>query len=258
MATSRFVEPLESRRLLAATYYVNNAGNDSADGRSAQTAWKTIARVNGKNWNPGDQVLFAGGQTFSAVGATGANVLNNPGFESGLTGWSDTLGTSAGNSGVTDAAHSGAGALVINGSGAGTRGQDVTASIAGNQAYRVRAWTRTENPGTGIRRVGVTFTLNGETVATFYRGYRNIDWHETNWAFVAPGSFDKAVLWITRSGDTSTVYADDFVLQKLPNALVFDSTDSGTVEYPFIVGSYGSGKATIAAGDGIGLWGGNV
>ena len=37
-----------------------------------------------------------------------------------------------------------------------------------------------------------------------------------------------------------------------------DSTDSGTTISPVVVASYGAGKATISAGDGIGFWGGNV
>src|SRR5687767_1778162 len=101
-ATQRFVEPLESRRLFAATYYVSPTGNDAADGRSPETAWRSIARVNGKNWNPGDVVRFQAGKTFYATGNAGPNVLTNASFEGGggggLAGWTETLGTSAANS----------------------------------------------------------------------------------------------------------------------------------------------------------------
>ncbi len=46
------------------TYYVSNQGNDKWAGTSSSQPWKTIDRVNKQDLNPGDQVLFAGGQTF--------------------------------------------------------------------------------------------------------------------------------------------------------------------------------------------------
>jgi hypothetical protein len=43
----------------AATYYVDATnGNDSNDGLTASTAWKTIGKVNNSSFNPGDQILF--------------------------------------------------------------------------------------------------------------------------------------------------------------------------------------------------------
>ncbi|MEA2734988.1 MAG: hypothetical protein QOE14_1439 [Humisphaera sp.] len=255
------IEPLEKRRLLAATYYVSPTGNDANNGRSPQSAWQTIGRANGKNWNPGDRLLFEGGQTFSASGSAGANVVANSFFDSGLTGWSDTLGTSAGASSVSaTGGRDGGPALQISGAGgvAGARAQDVTVSLVGNQAYKMSFQTLVQNAGSGIRRVGITFTLGGQDVATFYRGFRNTDWDETKFSFVSPGSFDKAYVWVSRYGDSATVFADDITLSKLPNGIVLDASDAGTIEFPLIISSYGVGRATINAGDGIGLWGSNV
>src|SRR5690606_40211419 len=48
----------------AETYYVRNGGNDNADGRSHETAWATIGKVNGRALKPGDQVLFHAGDVF--------------------------------------------------------------------------------------------------------------------------------------------------------------------------------------------------
>jgi hypothetical protein len=42
----------------AATYYVSNQGADSNDGRSPQTAWATLPRVNAGSFQPGDKILF--------------------------------------------------------------------------------------------------------------------------------------------------------------------------------------------------------
>lgn len=45
----------------AATYYVSPNGDDSKDGKTEQTAWKTIARVNQDTYIPGDKILFERG-----------------------------------------------------------------------------------------------------------------------------------------------------------------------------------------------------
>lgn len=48
-------------------YYVDPAGNDSADGRSPATAWKTLGRVNGTPLAPGSSVLLKGGAVWNEV-----------------------------------------------------------------------------------------------------------------------------------------------------------------------------------------------
>ncbi len=46
-------------------YYVSSStGNDSANGKTEATAWKTIAKVNSKFFLPGDSVLFKRGDTW--------------------------------------------------------------------------------------------------------------------------------------------------------------------------------------------------
>ncbi|MFN7139847.1 MAG: hypothetical protein ACK4UN_10960, partial [Limisphaerales bacterium] len=50
---------------LAATYYVSPAGNNNYDGLSPETAWQGIDKVNTIAFQPGDSILFAGGETFS-------------------------------------------------------------------------------------------------------------------------------------------------------------------------------------------------
>ena len=53
------------RAVTGNTYYVNTSGNDQNNGTSPSTPWKTIGKVNASTFSPGDQVLFAGGQTFT-------------------------------------------------------------------------------------------------------------------------------------------------------------------------------------------------
>ena len=48
------------------TYYVSPSGSNSNAGTSSGSPWQTVAKVNGSTFNPGDSVLFQGGQTFSA------------------------------------------------------------------------------------------------------------------------------------------------------------------------------------------------
>ncbi len=48
-------------------YYVSASGNDTNDGLSPETAWQTIGRVNAGNYQPGDSILFEGGQTFEGA-----------------------------------------------------------------------------------------------------------------------------------------------------------------------------------------------
>ena len=46
------------------TYFVSAQGNDSADGLSVATAWKSIEKVNSVTFLPGDRILFRKGDTF--------------------------------------------------------------------------------------------------------------------------------------------------------------------------------------------------
>ncbi len=48
----------------ATTYYVAQNGNDKANGTSASTPWKTLNKVSGFSFAPGDVVQFNGGNSF--------------------------------------------------------------------------------------------------------------------------------------------------------------------------------------------------
>lgn len=47
------------------TYYVSSTGSDSNDGLSTSTPWQTVSKVNATHFNPGDSILFEGGDTFN-------------------------------------------------------------------------------------------------------------------------------------------------------------------------------------------------
>lgn len=46
-------------------YYVSSTGNDTNSGTSSSTPWKTLLRANVEQFQPGDQMLLQGGQTFN-------------------------------------------------------------------------------------------------------------------------------------------------------------------------------------------------
>jgi len=54
-----------SQNTASTTYYVDaTGGNDSNDGLSNSTPWRTIDKVNGRSFSPGDQILFKRGGTW--------------------------------------------------------------------------------------------------------------------------------------------------------------------------------------------------
>ncbi len=51
----------------ATEYYISNAGNDHADGKSPKTSFKTLQRLNQVKLKPGDKVYFKSGNFFSGT-----------------------------------------------------------------------------------------------------------------------------------------------------------------------------------------------
>jgi len=64
----------------ASTYYVDSAGgNDSNNGQSIQTPWKTVAKVNASTFVAGDSVLFKrGGVWNESLAPTSSGAAGNP------------------------------------------------------------------------------------------------------------------------------------------------------------------------------------
>jgi hypothetical protein len=86
------LEAVEPRTLLT-TYYVSPSGSDSDAGTSSGTPFKSIAKINSLNLNPGDNVLFEGGQTFNPPSPSATNQVSDGGFESGnFNAWGEDFG----------------------------------------------------------------------------------------------------------------------------------------------------------------------
>ncbi len=59
---------------LATDYYFSPSGNDSSNGTSTSTPWKTVSKINNVDLNAGDHVYFQSGQTFATSSAI--NLVN--------------------------------------------------------------------------------------------------------------------------------------------------------------------------------------
>lgn len=69
----------EFLRSVGRTFFVDaTGGNDGNSGRSPDDAWRTIGKVNGKTFLPGDHILFKRGETWTGVGL----VIQSPGAAS--------------------------------------------------------------------------------------------------------------------------------------------------------------------------------
>ena len=82
--------------------------------------------------------------SFSGSCGSGSNLLQNPGFESGLTGW--TPGTI-----VTSPVHSGTRALQINARSSAARTSTQTVAVTGGTTYEVSGWLSVANVARAAR-----------------------------------------------------------------------------------------------------------
>ena len=63
----RNTKDIDPREIACITYYVSNDGDDANDGRTPETAWKTITKLNEANLKAGDCVRFRRGALFRGV-----------------------------------------------------------------------------------------------------------------------------------------------------------------------------------------------
>ncbi|MFG2690858.1 right-handed parallel beta-helix repeat-containing protein [Streptomyces sp. NPDC048405] len=80
------------------TYYVSPGGHDSADGTSADAAWRSLARADRARLQPGDRLLLEGGARFTGTVTLGRD-------EAGDAGRPVTLGSYGGGRATLVATH---------------------------------------------------------------------------------------------------------------------------------------------------------
>jgi hypothetical protein len=77
-----FAHAAQLRHPRGRVFFVSQSGNDANSGLSRLAPWRTVTRVNEADLAPGDEVLFAGGQTFSdatLMPGQGFDVSGDPG-----------------------------------------------------------------------------------------------------------------------------------------------------------------------------------
>ncbi len=79
-ATTAAVLGLAVLRSQAASYYVDSAGGDDANlGTSQGAPWKSLAKVNGKTFQPGDTILFKCGEVWTGqLNPKGSGAVGSP------------------------------------------------------------------------------------------------------------------------------------------------------------------------------------
>ncbi|GAA2860789.1 glycoside hydrolase family 18 protein [Streptosporangium fragile] len=85
-------------------------------------------------------VLALGGTMLAAAPAYAANIAVNPGFESGLSGW--TCSAASGATAVSSPVHGGTGALQATPAGTDTARCQQTVSVKPSSSYTLSAWVR--------------------------------------------------------------------------------------------------------------------
>lgn len=135
-----------------------------------------------------------------------ANLLSNPGFESGMTGWVDW-----GNVQVVDGAGaSGASRALRVGSAAGGSGHDVDGIVAGG-SYRLTAQAKVSDPGETVY-VGVNILDGtGAIVARQVVPSGSTDFSSAGVDVTAPASAVKAVVFVWKNDGGGHAWVDDFV-----------------------------------------------
>ena len=220
-----FAESLESRQLLSTTYYVSPAGNDAATGTSPQAAFRSVARVNALDLQPGDQVLFEGGKTFALPAGSGAEKAVNAFGSNGAR----TL------------------------SGTAKRITHTLTGVQPGKAYTVKFRVGVDNPTDGRATGGVWFYKNGVRVGGVAFKLRNTTTFDRVRDFVAPPDFDRAEVFVDKESGGSVVRLQSTSVRESATPLTIDKNDAGTPEAPVVIGSYGAGRAIISAGNATGI-----
>ena len=166
-----------------------------------------------------DSMLFASTHLFTnnaieaPIGTT--NLLANPGFENGLTGWPALLGASSATA-TSDPrhVHGGARALAMVGVVEEAQAQVVTGALLPASVYTLSFWADYASIG-GTAGCGIDFFHNGAKVGSkiipiFDKG----EYRHYGIPFLTPAAFDQAAVWVYKPGSDpllpgDALYVDD-------------------------------------------------
>lgn len=154
--------------------------------------------------------LFDTNKQLTAVGQVFAEALNqvdNPGFEDGLTGWTNLGNTAV----VTTDVNSGADALRI-GYGGGGVSQDVTSAVKVGRTYTVQASAKLASAKSSGRIVVRALNSSGDIISRIPVEVTSTTYSRYSLSFQVPSGTSNVVvfLWADIGGDY--VYFDDVIL----------------------------------------------
>jgi hypothetical protein len=153
-------------------FYISSSGNDKNDGRTPQTAWQTLLRVDTGTFEPGDHILFQGGQTFNGMIYIAGNSQGTTANPIIITSWGTGNATIEPGTLPGLLAYDTAGIEVSNltftgGSGNSKDGVQFYSDLAGNVTLNHIRITNVEISGFGSAGISI-FGVNGTS------GYNDI------------------------------------------------------------------------------------
>ena len=245
------------------TYYVSPHGNDSNNGTSSSTPWRTISHVDSETFAAGESILFQGGATFSGE-------LYFPAGESGTSSSPITIG-SYGTGDATINGGTGSSIYIYNDGGYTISNLNLVGSGASTDGQPgINFW----NDDAGdldfiyVNHVTASGFLDGLAIGTSSAnsGYSNvtIDYSQfhnnrrsgivtygptfdpTDPTYAISNIYVGFVTAYDNLGDSTLTGSNDS-----GNGVVLGSTNDGTVEYS---SAYGNGPDCKASACGVGIW----
>ena len=161
------------------------------------------ARDAAGNWSAQSAALNV---TTASAPPSSCGALTNPGFESGLSGW-----TNDGNTSISSSARTGSSAAST-GPAAGGLHYGSTLPVAAGQTVALRAWGRVSGApswaGIGLDYLDASGNEISEAVQTVTAAA----YTEYSSTTVAPAGTARVALWTWKSGTAGTLLVDDFCL----------------------------------------------
>ena len=146
--------------------------------------------------------------TVTSGGGWSANLLTNPGFESGVTGWTCACNSSA----VANNAHSGTYSMRV-GKAAGIRAQ-IISSPSANTLYKVGGWGKITNAPEPGATIGVEVRDGAGTPFRYYVTFTTTSYQYQEIQFTTPSTVSYMHVYLWKDAGNGYLYGDDVILQR--------------------------------------------
>ena len=163
--------------------------------------------------------LLLFGNVFAAASGPPVNILANPGFENGMTGWGDWGGTHAI---TTTNVHSGTNALAQTGDGG--MAQTLTNGFTDGATYVLKAWCVLPDGATGSAYIGVQ-SVDGASVKTTQATSpitNTASFEQQEMMFTIPAGTVSVSIFVYQEGGTTAIISDDFSFALAPENLLIN------------------------------------